>query len=160
VPGFLIGLPPAGTQPIELPSQRSIEEVATFSHLVLEEAVKVVEVLDSEEDFEAFNQPQSPDSPGATFSHLPPAQVSDIQEPSDIPDAMVLQRKPKMSLLELLKSHAGRSMPEVAVQTRPSTPLPVHTPSFEPAEKKIKWDRRSKDVVEEGEVFPFKELEP
>ena len=111
--------------------------MATSSHLVLEEAIKVVEVSDSEEDFEAFNQPQSPDSPSATFSLLP-AQVSDIQEPSDIPDIMVQQRKPKTSLLELLKSHTRGSMPEVAVQTRPFTPLPVHTSPSKPTEKKRK----------------------
>lgn len=114
MPGFHTG-PLTGNQPVELPSQRSSEEEATSSHLVLEEAVKVMEVSYSGQDFEAFNQPQSPDSPDATFSHLPLAQVSDIQEPFDIPDAMVLQRKPKKSLLELIESYAGGFVLEVAV---------------------------------------------
>ena len=68
---FLTGPPPTGTQLVELPHQRSAKEEAISSHLVLEEAIKVVEVLDSEEDLEAFNQPQSPESPGSIFSHLP-----------------------------------------------------------------------------------------
>ena len=37
---------------------------------------------------------------------------------------MVLQRKAKMSLLELLKIHVGGNAPEVAIQTKPPTPPP------------------------------------
>ena len=70
--GFLIGPPSKGTHQVELPSHRSAKEEVTSSHLVLEEAVKVVEVSDSEEDFKAFDQPQSQESPGATFNHFPP----------------------------------------------------------------------------------------
>ena len=70
--GFLTGPPPKVTHQVKLPSQRSAEKEATSSHLALEEeAVKVVEVSDSKEDFEAFDQPQSSESPGAAFSHLP-----------------------------------------------------------------------------------------
>ena len=73
---------------------------------------------------------------------------------------MVLQRKPKMSLLELLESHLVGSVPEVAVQTQPPTPLLVHTSVLELANKKRKWDRKGNDVVEKGEVISSKELEP
>ena len=73
---------------------------------------------------------------------------------------MVLQKKPKMSLLELLESYAGGSVPEVAIQTRPPTPLPIHTSLLELADKKRKWDKKGKDVVEEGKVIPSKDLEP
>ena len=83
--------------------------------MVFEEATKVVEVSDSEEDFEIFDQPQSPEPSGATFSHLTLAQVSSVLETFDIPNTMVLQRKPKTSLLKLFESHAGRLVPEVAV---------------------------------------------
>ena len=119
-----------------------------------------MEVSDSEEDFEIFDQPQSLEPSGATFSHLTPTQVSSVLETFDIPNTMVLQRKPKTSLLELLESHARRLVPEVAVQTRPPTPLPTHTSQLEPTDKKRKWDWKGKDVVEEGEVVPSKELEP
>lgn len=70
---------------------------------------------------------------------------------------MVLQRKPKTSLLELLESHAGGSVPEVAVQTRPPTPFPTYTSQPKLAEKKRKRDRESNDVVEEGKVILSKE---
>ena len=48
VPGFLIGPPPAGTQPVEVPIQRVTEEEATSSNPGLEEeATKVVKVVNS-----------------------------------------------------------------------------------------------------------------
>lgn len=69
--GFLTGPPPEDTHQVELPSQYSAKEEVTSSHLVPEEAIKVVEVSNSKEDFKAFDQPRSQESPGATFSHLP-----------------------------------------------------------------------------------------
>lgn len=97
-----------------------------------------MEVSDSEEYFEVFDQRQSPKSLGTTFCHLPPTQVSSVQETSNIPNIIMLQRKPKTSLLELLESQAGGLVPEVVVQTRPPTPLPAHTSQPEPADKKRK----------------------
>ena len=85
--------------------------------LGFEEAAKVVEVSNSEEDFKIFDQPQSPKPSSATFSQLPSTKVNSAQETSDILDAMVLQRKPKTSLLKLLESQVRGSVPEVAVQT-------------------------------------------
>ena len=124
----------------------------------------MIEVADSSkdfvEDFGAFNQSSPAESPLDPFSHLLPAQVSNSQEPSNIPEAMVLQRKTKTSLLELLKSYAEGSIPKVAIQTLPPTPLPLHTSPSELADKKRKQDKKGKKVVEEGEVIPFKELEP
>ena len=79
----------------------------------------MIEVADSskdfDEDFRAFNQSSPVESLLDPFSHLPPAQVSSSQEPSNIPEAMVLQRKTKTNLLELLKSYARRSIPKVAI---------------------------------------------
>ena len=48
---------------------------------------------------------------------------------------MVPQRKQKTNLFELLESHVGGSVLEVAVQPRPLTPIPTHTSPFEPADK-------------------------
>ena len=96
-----------------------------------------MEVSDSEEDFEVFNQPQSLEPIDADFNHLPPAQVSSVQEAPNIPDAMVLQRKAKTSLLE---SHAGGTVPEVAIQTKPPTPLLAQTSQSYFVDKKRKRD--------------------
>lgn len=58
--------------------------------------------------------------PVANFSQLPPAQVSHTQEDSTIPNAMLIQRKGKSSLLDLLESHAGGNVPKKTF--RPSPP--------------------------------------
>lgn len=133
---------------MELPFQRIAEEEATPFQPALEEKVKVVEVFDSKEDFEVFNQIQSLEPLVVDFNHLPPTQVSSVQEAPSVPDTMVLQRKPKTSLLELLESHARGTVHEVAVQTKPPTP-PSQTFQLDPIDKKRKRDQKGKDVVEE-----------
>lgn len=50
----------------------------------------MIEVTDFEEDFEVLNQSPPAKSLHASFSYLPPAQVSSNQEPSDVSEAMVL----------------------------------------------------------------------
>jgi len=60
-------------------------------HPTLEEELnKVIEVVDSEEDFEVFDWSSPIESHRTSLSYLPPAHVSSNQEPSDIPEAMVL----------------------------------------------------------------------
>ena len=72
----------------------------------------------------------------------------------------MLHRKAKRSLLELLESHEGGIVLEVAIQTKPSTPLLAQTSQPDPADKKRKRDLKGKDVAEEGEVIPSKKPEP
>ena len=136
---FLVSPPPKGTHQVELPTQCITEEEVISLHLTLKEkTVKVIKVLDSEEDFEVFDQPNPTESPGAIFRHLPSIQVSNSQEPSNIPEVMVLQHKKNTSLLELLELHVKGFTPEVAVQPRAPTPLPTHTsPSKQPKKKGI-----------------------
>ena len=53
---FLGGPPPEGTQQVELSTQQVPGEEATSSDPALDEEVtKVIEVVDSEEDFEVFD---------------------------------------------------------------------------------------------------------
>ena len=157
IPGFFVGTPPESTQPVELPFQRIAEEEATSSLLVPEVTTKVVEVSDFEEDFKVFNQPLSLEPIDANFSHLPPAQVSNIQEAPSIPNAMVLQCKAKTSLLE---SHVEGIVPEVAIQTKPPTSLPTQTSQPDLANKKRKRDWKGKNIAKEGEVIPSNEPKP
>jgi len=91
VSGFLDTSPvPKGIQQAELPFQHTVEEEVTHSQPAIKEEEQVVEVSDFEDDFEVFNQPQSPEVSAGDFSHLPLAQVSNLQETSSVPDAMVL----------------------------------------------------------------------
>lgn len=73
---------------------------------------------------------------------------------------MVLQRNKNTSLLELLESHARGSTPKVVVQPRLPTPLPTHTSLSEQPEKKRKREKNGKEIYEEGEVAPPKDIEP
>ena len=58
-----------------------------------EKGEKIVEVLDSEDDFEVFNRPESPEAPANDFSHLPSAKVSQSQGDSSIPKAIGIKHK-------------------------------------------------------------------
>lgn len=109
-----------GTHPVELPLQRASKEEAASSNLALEEeATRVIEIIDtdedSDEDFGVFDQSFPTEFLLATFSHLPFAQVSNIQELASILEATMLQLKQKTSFLELLESHVGGTTPKVAV---------------------------------------------
>lgn len=54
--GFLnLGPAPKGVQHIELPFHITAKEVSTPSQPVIKEEEEVVEVSDSEDDFEVFN---------------------------------------------------------------------------------------------------------
>ena len=58
VPGFLDPSPtPEGVQQVELPFQYTVEEEVTPSQPTIKEEEEEVEVSDSKDDFEVFNQP-------------------------------------------------------------------------------------------------------
>lgn len=75
MPGFLIGPPLEGTHQVELPNQRATEEeVISSDSTQEEEATRVFEVVDSEEeDFEIFDQPHPTKSLSNTSRPLPSA---------------------------------------------------------------------------------------
>ena len=141
VSGFLNPSPaPKGVQLVEIPSQYTAEEEATPFQLTIKDEEQVVEVSDFEDDFEVFNQPQSPKVPAGDFSHLPPAQVSHLQEALIVLHAIVLQHKTRSSLLDLLESYAGGNVLETAIQTKSPTPPSAQVPHPDPAYNKRKRD--------------------
>ena len=108
------GSRPQGVLKVEPILQYKAEDEATPSQPTVkgEEEEKVVEVLDSEDDFEVFNQPESPEASTNDFSHLPSAQVSQIQEDFSVPKAMGIQRKPRAGLLGIMESQSENKVPE------------------------------------------------
>ena len=77
VPGFLNpGMGPKGVLKAEPLLQYKAKEKATPSQPATKKEEEVVEVLDSEDDFEVFNRSQSPEAPTSDFSHLPSAQAT------------------------------------------------------------------------------------
>ena len=53
----------------------------------------MIEVVDTEEDFEVFDPLDPTESPGTTSRPLPPNQINSNQELADILEVMVLQHK-------------------------------------------------------------------
>ena len=168
VPGFLLpeGVPiPGGTLIIEpihadmlatetifegipkvsLQSQQ-LTGVATSSHPTNIEEEEVVEVPDSEDEFEVFNQALSPDT---STPNLGPPSSSTLDE-------MGIQRKPKSSLLDLIESQPGRDAPVKAAQTKPPTPLPALPFQHGSADLKRKRESKGKEVMDASKSHPLK----
>ena len=119
-PGFLLpGPKPEGVQAttpifegmpkVEAPSPQQTTGAATSSRPINTEEEEVVEVVDSEDEFEVFNQTLSPET-----------SVPDLGPPfSPIIDEMGIQRKPKSSLMDLIEFQPGRDAPVKTAQTKP-----------------------------------------
>lgn len=70
---------PEGIPTVPLPPQHTADE-ATSSHPIIKEKEEVVEVLDSEDDFKAFNLLSSPRSPAGDLGITSLEQVGHPQE--------------------------------------------------------------------------------
>ena len=152
-----------GVLQVTLPLQYTSGEAAPFHPIVKEEEEEekeIVDVSDSEDDHEVFNQPLSPEIPIGNLDQPLPAQVSHHQEVTNILDAMGIQRKPMSTLQELLKSQPKGNMPGKATQTRLLTPPPIQPLRSDPANHKRKREQKGKEAVEVGKTHPFQEVEP
>ena len=146
VPGFLNPhLRPQGVLKVEPILQYKAMDEATPSQPAIkeEEEEKVVEILDSKDNFEVFNRLKSLEASIDDFSHLPSAQVSQIQEDFFITEAMGIQRKPKAGLLGVMESQSGSKALERLLQR--SSPHPLH-PFCLP--DLILWTTREKGIKE------------
>ena len=126
--GFLVlGPIPEGIQQVVLSFQCAVEEEAILSQPTIkeEEQEEVVEISDSNDNFEVFNQPPALEAVAGDLNNFPPAQVSQTQEDPIIPDTMVLQCKTRSNLLEIIESQAGGKASKVVGQAKhPSRSLP------------------------------------
>ena len=68
------------------------------------ESEEVVDLLDSQDEFEVFNQPLSPKSTSVDLIHQQEAEIVALDE-------MGIQRKSKRSLLDLIESQPGKDAP-------------------------------------------------
>ena len=129
VPGFLFLGPkvegveittpiPEGISKAGVSSQRRTAGATIWSRLADIKEGEVLEVADSEDEFEVFSQALSP-----KISH------PDLGPPfSPIIDEMGIQRKPKSSLLDLIKSQPRKDVAGKVARTKPPT-LPHVLPS-------------------------------
>ena len=117
-----------------MPFQRAAEKEVTPSQPAIKEEEEIVEISESEENFEVFSYLQSSKVLVEGFSYSPSTQVSQIQEDIGI------QHKPRASLMEVIESLVGRKAPEGAAQTKlPSLPI-SHDPQQELGDKKRKQE--------------------
>ena len=107
--GTLVTNPiPEGIPKEALPSWHTAEE-ATSSHPAItkeeeEKEEEVVEVSDSEDQFNVFNQPLSLEVSPGDLGFSSPAQSNHYQEATNTSDEMGIQRKQRSTLQELLES--------------------------------------------------------
>ena len=106
-----------------------------------------MDLTDSLDEFEAFNQSSSPKS---------------------LLEEMGIQRKPQKSLMELIEDQLGKGAPGKFAQSRPpspplKSPLPASQPSLpsktEQANPKRKREQKGKEVMETGRSRPTCEEE-
>ena len=148
-PGFLNSGPiPQGVIKVKPILPYKAEDEATPSPPVIkeeeeeneeEENEQVVEVLDSkdksEDDFEVFNQPESPEVPTGDFSHLLSTKLSQTQGDLLVLEAMGIQRKQRTSLWEVMESSTGGMVPEKTTQAKllpPSSTQPLRPDPADP----------------------------
>ena len=157
-PGFLLPGPkveseeittpiPEGIPKVEASSLQQTTSVAISSHPPNIQEEEVVEVADSEDEFEVFNRALSPK-----------ISYPDLGSPfSLIIDKMGIQCKPKSSLFDLIESQPGRDAPEKAAQTKSLAPPPALPPQA--IELKRKREPKGKEVVAAGQTLPPREDE-
>ena len=104
-----------------------------------------MDLTESVDEFEVFNQPPSPKS---------------------LPEEMGIQRKPQKSLLELIENQPGKAGPEKSAQPKLPRPPPKSPPRAPPptlpcrveqVNPKRKRQQKGKDVVETGRPHPTSE---
>ena len=110
-----------------------------------EEEERIVEVSNSKDDIDVFNQPLSPEAPVGDLGDPFPVQTNHAHEEAAIPANMGIQRKQRTGLLEVMDSSVGCKAPEKPSQAK----LPP-LPPIQPANHKRKRDQRGQEVVEGG----------
>ena len=120
---------------------------------------EIVEVADLEDDFEVFNRPLSPKTSIGDLGHLPPTPASHAQEDSSISEAIGIQHKPRVGLLDIMESQSRSKAPEKTTQAKLPPPPSSLPPRPDPADHKRKRDQRGLEVVERGKGPFLKEAE-
>ena len=145
-PGFLLSSPilegthvadpiPEGIPKVASPPSRATG-VATSSHLASTEEEEVVDVPDSEDEFEVFNRAWSLET--STFDLGPPF--------SPLIDEKGIQRKQRSSLKDLLESLSRKDAPR---KVAPALPL-----QLEPAGLKRMREPKGKEMMDTGKTHP------
>ena len=118
-----MGIPSVGASP----SQPIVKEKEEEKEEEEEEELEgIVDLSDSQDEFEVFNRPLSLESTSADLDHQQQVCVITLDE-------MGIQRKSKRSLLDLIESQPGKDAPGKPTQPKlpsppPKLPLPLPPP--------------------------------
>ena len=135
---ILEGIPKVGAS-----SSQQFTETATLSRTKNSKEEEVVEMTDSEDEFEVFNKDLSPET-----------SVTDLDPHfSPIIDEMGIQRKPKSTLLALIENQPRRDASRKTVHSKSPT-LPPTLPSPQLVDLKRKREPKQKEVMEAGQTLP------
>jgi len=111
---------PKGIPKLAFPSQHTTGESISSQPTNKEEGVgeeeeeenEVVDVSDSDDIYEVFNQPPSPVTTTSDLDQFSQLQSSDIEGAVTLSNEMGIQWKQRSNLQELLESQLGRDAPE------------------------------------------------
>ena len=135
---ILEGIPKVGAS-----SSQQFTETTTLSRTRNLKEEEVVEMTDSEDEFEVFNKDLSPET-----------SVTDLDPHfSPIIDEMGIQRKPKSTLLALIENQPRRDASRKTVHSKSPT-LPPTLPSPQLVDLKRKREPKQKEVMEAGQTLP------
>ena len=147
---------PEGVPKVAFPPQHMFGEVASSQPSSKEEdeeeerQKEVVDISDSDDLYEFFNQPLSLETSTGDLDQFFQPQSSHLKGVTLLSDEMGIKRKQRSTLQELLESQPGRDAPGKAPQTR--LPIPPSAQPFQanPTDHKRKMEEKGKEVVEVG----------
>ena len=137
---------------------------------------EVVKLGSSEDEFEVFNQAQSSESPFGDLSDLNCTKADFLFSETPFEEDMGIQRKQKISLLDLIESQLGKETQGRAAQSKPPSPSqsklpptssklpspplrPTLSPRTEPSDPKRKRESKGKEVIKIEKSHPTPEDE-
>ena len=118
------------------------------------ELKEVVDVPDSDDLYEFFYQPLSPETSTGDLNQSSQPQPSHSEEVAFLKDEMGIQRKPRSTLRELLESRLRKDVPTKAPQIKLPTPPPTQPLWTNLADLKRKREDKGKEVIKGGKNLP------
>ena len=135
-----------------------------------EKEKEIVDVLesDSEDLFEAFNQPPSPTTLTSDLSQFSQSPSSHAENATTLTDEIGIQKKQRPTLQELLESPPERKAPRKVAQTQLPTPPawtrlltspPAQQTHVDLVDHKRKREDKGKEVLETGRTQSSQEVD-
>ena len=176
VKGFLLPEGASIPEGVPLVSPSSSRPVVEERDEKAKKKEKVIKLGSSKDEFEVFNQAQSSESPFGDLSDLNCTEADFLFSETPFEEDMGIQRKQKISLLDLIESQLGKETQGRAAQSKPPSPSqsklpptssklpspplrPTLSPRTEPSDPKRKRESKGKEVIKIEKSHPIPEDE-